>query len=101
MTTSVTRVAAIQMISAPSVAENIETAKHLIAEAARQGANLILLPEYWASMGMHESDKLGLAEQIDVGPIQAFMAEAAREHRIWLIGGTLPMAAPVADKVLN
>ncbi|MNR79974.1 2-oxoglutaramate amidase [compost metagenome] len=101
MTNSLSRVAAIQMVSTPSVEENIATAKRLIAEAAGQGAQLVLLPEYWAAMGMQETDKLGYAEQLDTGPIQTFMANAAREHQIWLIGGTLPMAATVADKVLN
>jgi len=101
MTNSLSRVAAIQMISSPSIEENTATAKRLIAEAAQQGAQLVLLPEYWAAMGMHETDKLGYAEQVDAGPIQEFMAATAREHQIWLIGGTLPLAAQVADKVLN
>lgn len=101
MTHSLTRVAAIQMVSTPVQEENIATAKRLIADAARQGAELILLPEYWAAMGMHENDKLALAEQIDAGPIQYFMADAAREHQVCLIGGTLPLATPLAGKVLN
>lgn len=101
MTSPLSRVAAIQMVSTPSVDENIAVARRLIADAAQQGAQLVLLPEYWAAMGMQETDKLGLAEQVDVGPIQTFMAGMAREHGIWLIGGTLPMAASVADKVLN
>ncbi|RQO35809.1 acyltransferase [Herminiimonas sp. KBW02] len=101
MTNPLSRVAAIQMISTPSIEENIATAGRLIAQAAQQGAQLVLLPEYWAAMGMHETDKLGYAEQVDVGPIQEFMAATAREHQIWLIGGTLPLAAQVADKVLN
>jgi nitrilase len=101
MTNSLSRVAAIQMVSTPSIEENIATAKRLIADAARQGAQLVLLPEYWAAMGMQETDKLGYAEQVDIGPIQSFMSAAASEHQIWLIGGTLPLAADVADKVLN
>lgn len=101
MTNSLSRVAAIQMISSPSIEENIATARRLIADAAQQGAQLVLLPEYWAAMGMHETDKLGYAEQVDVGPIQEFMAATARENQIWLIGGTLPLAAQVTDKVLN
>ena len=101
MTNSLSRVAAIQMISSPSIEENIATARRLIADAAQQGAQLVLLPEYWAAMGMHETDKLGYAEQVDVGPIQEFMAATARVHQIWLIGGTLPLAAQVTDKVLN
>jgi predicted amidohydrolase len=97
----VARVAAIQMVSTPSIDENIATARTLIGEAAAQGATLVLLPEYWPIMGMHETDKIGLAESIDAGPIQTFMSAVAREHNIWLIGGTLPMAAEQADKVLN
>lgn len=100
MTESVARVAAIQMVSTPVIEENIATATRLIAEAAQQGATLILLPEYWASMGMHERDKIALAEQDGAGPIQTFMSRAARDHGVWLIGGTLPLAA-TEDKVLN
>lgn len=101
MSDLLTRVAAIQMVSTPSVVENIAAARKQIANAAAKGATLVLLPEYWAVMGMHETDKIGLAEYIDDGPIQSFMSSIAREHNIWLIGGTLPMAAPQADKVLN
>jgi predicted amidohydrolase len=95
------KVAAVQMVSTPVVDENFASARRLIAEAAKQGARLVLLPEYWPIMGMKESDKIAHAEQLDAGPIQKFMADIAREHGIWLIGGTLPMVAPEADKVLN
>lgn len=95
------KVAAVQMVSTPVVEENLAAARRLVAEAAQQGAQLVLLPEYWPIMGMKESDKLAHAEEFDAGPIQAFMSEIAREHHIWLIGGTLPMVAPDAGKVLN
>jgi deaminated glutathione amidase len=95
------RIAAVQMISTPVLEENFTVARRLIGEAAQQGAQLVLLPEYWPVMGMHESDKVPYAEQFGSGPIQTFMADMARKHRLWLIGGTLPMAACVADKVLN
>jgi predicted amidohydrolase len=101
MDTTSFKVAAVQMVSTAVLADNIATAKKLIAEAVHQGAHLVLLPEYWPLMGMHELDKVALAEQPDAGPIQAFMSEVAREHQIWLIGGTLPMAAEEPDKVLN
>ncbi|SNS69760.1 nitrilase [Noviherbaspirillum humi] len=95
------KLAAIQMVSTPGVDENIATARRLIAEAAGAGAQLVLLPEYWPVMGRHERDKLALAEPHGDGPIQRFMADTAREHGIWLVGGTLPLAAPDPDKVLN
>ena len=96
-----TCVAAIQMVSSPSIEENIATATRLIAEAAAQGAELVLLPEYWAIMGMQETDKLAHAENFGAGPLQAFMREQAQQHGLWLIGGTLPLQSPEAGKVLN
>ncbi|MDL2358435.1 MAG: carbon-nitrogen hydrolase family protein [Pseudomonadota bacterium] len=96
-----TTVAAIQMVSTPDVADNIARARQLVARAAATGATLVSLPEYWPIMGMHEADKVGHAERPGAGPIQQFMAEAAREHAIWLIGGTLPLVSPDAAKVMN
>lgn len=96
-----TTVAAIQMISTPAVEENIVTARRLIAEAAAQGAQFVLLPEYWTSIGSADSEKLGQAEQPGSGPIQDFMASTAKEHGIWLVGGTLSLVAPAPGKVLN
>jgi nitrilase len=97
------RVAAIQMVSTPDVAENMAAAQRLISDAARQGAQLVLLPEYWPILGLHDTDKVAHAEQLESagGPIQDFMSQAAREHGIWLIGGTMPGVAPEAGKVLN
>lgn len=95
------KIAAVQMVSTPIVEENFASARRQVAEAAQQGASLVLLPEYWPIMGMKESDKVAHAERLDDGPIQKCMSEMARENGVWLIGGTLPMAAPDADKVLN
>jgi predicted amidohydrolase len=98
---SMIKVAAVQMVSTPDVKQNIATAQRLIDDAVQQGARLVLLPEYWPIMGLQDTDKIAHAEQLDTGPIQIFMSECARSHKIWLIGGTLPMVAPQANKVLN
>jgi predicted amidohydrolase len=95
------QLAALQMVSTPVVAENIVTARRLIADAVSQGAQLLLLPEYWPVMGMQENDKLVVAEVYGSGPIQDFMREMAQQHRVWLIGGTLPLQSAQAGKVLN
>jgi predicted amidohydrolase len=94
-------VAAIQMVSTPDVASNIATARRLVAAAAARGAILVSLPEYWPIMGMQDTDKVAHAECEGAGPIQEFMAAAAREHGIWLAGGTMPLIAPEAGKVMN
>jgi predicted amidohydrolase len=96
-----TTIAAVQMISSPNVAANLAHARQLVAEAAATGATLVTLPEYWPIMGRSDTDKVAHAEQPGAGPIQAFMAEAAREHGVWLIGGTLPLVSPDAGKVMN
>ncbi|KVG62156.1 carbon-nitrogen hydrolase family protein [Burkholderia pseudomultivorans] len=95
------RVAALQMVSTPDVARNLAEAGRLIAEAAEEGAQLVLLPEYFCFMGHRDTDKLALAEAYRDGPIQQFLADAARRHRVWVIGGTLPLKAPEPDRVLN
>ncbi|MBN3837197.1 carbon-nitrogen hydrolase family protein [Burkholderia sp. Ac-20344] len=95
------QVAALQMVSTPDVARNLAEARRLIAEAAGEGAQLVLLPEYFCFMGHRDTDKLALAEPYQDGPIQHFLAEAARRHGIWVIGGTLPLKAPEPDRVLN
>ena len=94
-------VAAIQMISSPSVSDNLATARRLVSQAAQDGAQLVLLPEYWAIMGLNDSDKVKVAEPLGSGPIQDFMSGLARELKIWLIGGTLPLASDDAEKVIN
>lgn len=95
------KVAAVQMISTPDVAENIEVAKRLIADAASQGARLVSLPEYWSLMAVHERDKLDQAEVPGSGRIQEAMAQMALRHQIWLVGGTLPLVSTEAGKVRN
>ncbi len=95
------KVAAIQMASGPNIAGNLNEARRLIANAAEQGARLVVLPEFFAIMGMSEQDKVAVREQPGQGPIQAFLSEAARRHGIWLVGGSIPLAASASDKVLN
>jgi deaminated glutathione amidase len=95
------RVAALQMVSVPDRERNIAQARRLIAEAAHDGAQLVLLPEYFCFMGFKDTDKLALRETLHDGPIQQFLSDAAREHRVWVIGGTLPLASPEPGRVLN
>ena len=95
------RVAAIQMISTPRVEENLRTAGALVAEVAAQGADLVALPEYFPLMGRRDTDKLAVREPEGQGPIQDFLAETACKHGLWVVGGSIPLAASVTDKVLN
>ena len=96
-----TRVAAVQMVSTPRVTENLRVAGELIAEAAAQGAGLVALPEYFPIMGLTDADKVAAREDDGAGPIQDFLAEEARRHRLWLVGGSIPLRASEPGKMLN
>jgi nitrilase len=95
------RVAAVQMVSGPDVAENLAAAGTLLADAAARGARLVALPENFGFMGHEERDKLGVVERDGDGPMQAFLAAAAREHGVWLVGGSVPLASDDPDRVYN
>lgn len=95
------RVAAVQMVSGPHVADNLAAAGRLVAEAVAQGAGLVALPEYFPIMGMNDGDKIRVREVDGDGPIQSWLAETATRHGIWLIGGSIPLLASDPAKVLN
>ena len=84
-------VAAIQMASSPNVSGNLMEAGRLIESAVKKGAGLVVLPENFALMGLNETDKLQVGEAHGHGAIQAFLSNTAEKHKIWLVGGTIPI----------
>ena len=99
--TNTFRIAAVQMISTPDVASNLATATRLLAEAADRGAQLVALPEYFPIIGGSDADRLAVREVAGSGPIQDFLAAAAAKHKIWLVGGSIPLQADTPDKLRN
>ncbi len=95
------RVAAIQMASGPNVLANLAEAEQLIELAVDAGARLVALPEFFCIMGLKDSEVVKAREAEGSGPIQAFLSRMAKKHRIWLIGGSVPLEASVANKVRN
>jgi predicted amidohydrolase len=78
--------AAIQMDTGADVAVNLGTAASLIAEAARHGAKLAVLPETMNYLGRDFAAK---AEAVPGGRTCRRLAELARQHRMWLCGGSI------------
>ena len=95
------KIAALQMVSSPDVDRNLEIAARLIAQAADAGAALVSLPEYFCLMGRRDDDELRVAEAAGDGPIQRMLADAARRHGLWVIGGTLPLRGSDAAHAIN
>jgi len=100
-TPGIVKIAGIQMASGPHVLANLSEAERLIEIAVNQGAKLVALPEYFAIMGLKDTDKIKVREVEGEGPIQRFLAKMAKKHHIWLIGGSVPLRASVASKVRN
>ena len=92
MNGGVLRVAAIQMVSGGDVAANLARADALLDAAAAQRAQLALLPEYFGILGARATDKLAAKETDGEGPQQAFLERAARQRRMIVIGGSVPLA---------
>ena len=78
--------------------KNLAQAGRLIAQAGAVGACLVVLPEVFAFIGADLSEQLGVCEDDGAGPIQDFLATQARAHGVWLVGGTVPVRAPQADR---
>jgi len=93
------RIAAVQMVSAPEVAANLEAAGTLIAAAAAAGARLAALPENFYIIGRHEGDKVAVREKDGSGAIQEFLSSTARKHGVWLVGGTAPIESKDACRI--
>ena len=92
------KVAAIQMASGPNVKANLAEAEKLIKIAVQQEAELVVLPENFAIMGMAETDKVKIAEDLGSGLLQDFLKAQAIKHNIWLVGGTIPLRSEEAGK---
>lgn len=95
------KLAALQMISGLAVTPNLDTAARLISQAAAAGAQLAVLPEYFPLIGASDAERLAAREIINDGPIQDFLSTMARQHGLWLVGGSLPLVSDNPAKMRN
>jgi deaminated glutathione amidase len=94
------RVACVQMTSRADKAANLETAERLVAQAAATGADLVVLPEKWNTIGT--ADELhAAAEPLDGGESVEAMAAWARQHGIALVGGSITERREGREKLSN
>lgn len=93
------RIAAIQMASGPNVSANLNEAGRWISYAVDAGADLVVLPENFAIMGMQQIDMLKVKEPQGEGPIQDFIKKMAIKHQVWIVAGTIPIASNDAQHV--
>lgn len=85
------KIAAIQMTSSNDIEQNLIRAAQLIQIAAEKNAQVVVLPEMFATMGMDASEQPIYSEPLGSGIIQRFLIEQAKQWGLWLIGGTIPI----------
>ena len=95
------RIAALQMVSGPRVADNLLIAGQLIETAVAQGAQMVALPEYFPIIGAADADRVRAREDFGHGPIQHWLAETAQRYGIWIFAGSLPLTAADPGKMRN
>jgi nitrilase len=86
------------MTSTRDVQANLREAGRLVADAARQGAKLVVLPENFSFLGATDADRVAVIERFGDGPAQRFLAETAEELAVWLVGGTIPIRDGGAER---
>lgn len=93
------KVAAIQMCSSHHLEENLSEAATLIAQAAEQGAELVVLPEMFVCLGCDSMEKVKIKEPAGSGRIQAFLSQLAKKHHLWIVAGTIPIECQHPNKI--
>lgn len=93
MTDQIVHLAAIQMRSSTDMAANLAQVETLVANAVAAGAQLIVLPENFASFGRKDIAAIAAAEVEASGPLRRFMSGLAQRHAVHLVGGTIPVAS--------
>lgn len=102
MSTWQLRVGAVQMRSTSDLSANLARCGELTAQAASEGAQLVVLPECFSFLGRREGDKLAIAEPLDgtgpAGPVMSTLRDLAAKHGVWIVGGGTPELVPGDQK---
>jgi nitrilase len=99
MTEHKRNIAAIQMASGSNIDANLLEVEKQVSAAVAAGAELVVLPENFAFLGKVESELCSLREKEGEGPLQQFLSQLAQRHSVWVVGGTVPLAASDPNKI--
>jgi len=92
-------VATLQMCSTDSVDDNLEQAADLIKQAVESGASLVVLPEMFSLLGVGNARSIGYQETLGTGKVQETLSILARQHHVWIVGGTIPLSTEDPNKI--
>ncbi len=84
---------ALQMSSRPDPQDNLTTVAKLLERLPAARPQLVVLPEAFCCFGAGDRAQLDMAETYRDGEIQRQLASLAKAHGIYLVAGTIPIAA--------
>lgn len=79
------------MTSSPNPSDNLQQIDQLLSQLPSQRPHLVVLPEACLCFGAGDKRQRELAELPGQGPMQEGLAELAKRHQLWLVGGTIPL----------
>jgi nitrilase len=96
--------AALQMVSGHQLQDNLKAAAALLQQAAEAGVKVAVLPENFAVLASDQMLPCGQQEAGNQSVIRAFLAQQAKTLKLWIVGGSLPLAmrpdgSIIADRV--
>ncbi|EGC36199.1 hypothetical protein DICPUDRAFT_32199 [Dictyostelium purpureum] len=91
--------AGIQMLVGENKEENVRNALKFIDEAAKNGANLVSLPECFNCP--YATKVFEQYSETESGETVKQLSDAAKKNNIWLIGGSIPEKDPIDGKIYN
>lgn len=96
------KITVIQTNTISDKAKNIAQAKSLIERAiTADRPDVIVLPEVWNWRGGTTAQKVEQADQIPGGPAYEMTRVLARQHKVWIHGGSLIERIPGGTQVYN
>ena len=96
--------AALQMVSGHQLQDNLKAAAALLQQAAEAGVKVAVLPENFAVLASDQMLPCGQQEAGSESIIRTFLAQQAKTLKLWIVGGSLPLAlrpdgSVIADRV--
>ena len=88
---------AVQLNSRKSPEQNLQRVAELLEQLPEARPQLVVLPEAFSCFGAGDRAQLAMAETDGDGPVQDGLAALAKQHQIYLVGGTIPLQTSSAS----
>jgi deaminated glutathione amidase len=94
------RVGCVQLNGSGGLDDVLQTAERLVARAVAFGAQLVGLPEKWNAIGDAQR-MLDAGETLEGGATIGALRSWARQHQIWIVGGSISERVEQSSRIRN